>query len=247
MKLSTPPATLIGSSNGGVLHVRRWDRTVRRDGMGESDMSDRGGASARKKAEKIEGEEAGDRRLGQTVRLLRQRAGLSIQDVAKRTGLSTGMISQLERALAMPSVRTLRLLSIALDVPISYFFEERDTGEPQRYIVRKNDRRLLRLTASGVVKEALTPAGKGELELYELTLNPGGSSGTDFFQHGGEKAGCILSGSLRLGLDHEAHVLDAGDSFRFPSIVPHMFDNPTQKVARVIWVTTLRRTDPPAG
>jgi hypothetical protein len=91
-------------------------------------------------------------------------------------------------------------------VPISYFFEASDAGEPQRYIVRKNDRRLLRLTASGVVKEALTPAEKGELELYELTLNPGGSSGTDFFQHTGEKAATSLSGSLRLWLDHEAHV-----------------------------------------
>ena len=109
------------------------------------------------------------------------------------------------------------------------------------------DSPLLRLTASGVVKEALTPAGKGQLELYELTLNPGGSSGTDFFQHNGEKAGYILSGSLRLWLDHQAHVLEAGDSFRFPSIVPHMFDNPTQQVARVIWVTTLQQAEPPAG
>ncbi|MGJ4943442.1 helix-turn-helix domain-containing protein [Bradyrhizobium sp. HKCCYLS1011] len=191
-----------------------------------------------------EAEEAGDQRLGETVRLLRQRAGLSIQDVANRTGLSTGMISQLERARAMPSIRTLRLLSVALDVPISYFFEDSAAPAPQRYIVRKNHRRLLRLTSSGVVKEALTPAGKGELEFYELTLNPGGSSGTDFVQHTGEKAGYILSGSLRLWLDHEAHVLEAGDSFRFPSIVPHMFDNPTQRVARVLWVTTLRRSDP---
>jgi transcriptional regulator with XRE-family HTH domain len=213
----------------------------------ENDMGGGSGASVPKNAQTIENDEAVDQRLGETVRLLRQRAGFSIQDVANRTGLSTGMISQLERARAMPSIRTLRLLSIALDVPISYFFEASDAGEPQRYIVRKNDRRLLRLTASGVVKEALTPAEKGELELYELTLNPGGSSGTDFFQHTGEKAGYILSGSLRLWLDHEAHVLEAGDSFRFPSIVPHMFDNPTQQVARVIWVTTLRRTDPPAS
>ena len=248
MKLSTPLAKLGQPLNCGVLHILGdADETVRMNDAWESDMGDRSGARAPKSAEKIAGEEAGDRRLGETVRLLRQRAGLSIQDVAKRTGLSTGMISQLERALAMPSVRTLRLLSIALDVPISYFFEASDAGEPQRYIVRKNDRRLLRLTASGVVKEALTPAGKGELELYELTLNPGGSSGTDFFQHTGEKAGYILSGSLRLWLDHEAHLLEAGDSFRFPSIVPHMFDNPTQQVARVIWVTTLRPTDPPAG
>jgi transcriptional regulator with XRE-family HTH domain len=213
----------------------------------ENDMSGHGNANVPKNAQTIESDETVDQRLGETVRLLRQRAGLSIQDVANRTGLSTGMISQLERARTMPSVRTLRLLSVALNVPISYFFEASDQAEPQRYIVRKNDRRLLRLTASGVVKEALTPAGQGQLELYELTLNPGGSSGTDFFQHTGEKAGYILSGSLRLWLDHQAHVLEAGDSFRFPSIVPHMFDNPTQQVARVIWVTTLHQTDPPAS
>ena len=211
-------------------------------------MVGRGGASVPKNAQAIESDDAVDqRRLGETVRLLRQRAGFSIQDVAKRTGLSTGMISQLERARAMPSIRTLRLLSIALDVPISYFFETSDPVEAPRYIVRKNARRLLRLTASGVVKEALTPAGKGQLELYELTLNPGASSGTDFLQHTGEKAGYILSGSLRLWLDNQAHVLEAGDSFRFPSIVPHMFDNPTQQAARVIWVTTLQQTDSPAG
>jgi transcriptional regulator with XRE-family HTH domain len=215
--------------------------------MRENAMSGGRGAKAPKRVATTDSDEAVDQRLGETVRLMRQRAGLSIQDVARSTGLSTGMISQLERALATPSVRTLRLLSIALGVPISYFFETHDTGEPQRYIVRKNDRRLLRLTASGVVKEALTPAEKGELELYELTLNPGGSSGTDFLHHTGEKAGYVLSGSLRLWLDHEAHILEAGDSFRFPSIVPHMFDNPTQQVARVIWVTTLHRIDPPAG
>jgi transcriptional regulator with XRE-family HTH domain len=184
-------------------------------------------------------EDDSDQRLGETIRMMRQRAGLSIQEVAKTTGLSTGMISQVERALATPSVRTLRLLSIALGVPISYFFEDHEPVSPARYIVRKNDRRLLRLTASGVVKEALTPAEKGEIEFYELTLNPGGSSGTDFVRHSGEKAGYVLAGRLRLWLDHEAHVLEPGDSFRFPSTVPHMFDNPTQQVARVIWVTTL--------
>ncbi|MDN4985017.1 MULTISPECIES: cupin domain-containing protein [unclassified Bradyrhizobium] len=211
-------------------------------------MDGRGDTDGPKDTPTIETDDAVDQRLGETVRLLRQRAGLSIQDVANKTGLSNGMISQLERARAMPSIRTLRLLSIALDVPISYFFETSDpAADVQRYIVRKNNRRLLRLTASGVVKEALTPEGKGQMELYELTLNPGASSGTDFLQHTGEKAGYILSGSLRLWLDNQAHVLEAGDSFRFPSIVPHMFDNPTQQAARVIWVTTLRQTDSPPG
>ena len=74
----------------------------------ESEMSGRSGASVPKNAQTIESDDAVDQRLGETVRLLRQRAGFSIQDVANRTGLSTGMISQLERARAMPSVRTLQ-------------------------------------------------------------------------------------------------------------------------------------------
>ncbi|MCP3392094.1 cupin domain-containing protein [Bradyrhizobium sp. CCGB12] len=203
-------------------------------------MDGRVATKGRKDDPAIEADDAVDLRLGETVRLLRQRAGFSIQDVANKTGLSIGMISQLERARVTPSIRTLRLLSIALDVPISYFFETRDPADVQPYVVRRSNRRLLRLTASGVVKEALMPDGKGQLELYELTLNPGASSGTDFLQHTGEKAGYIVSGSLRLWLDNQAHVLEAGDSFRFPSIVPHMFDNPTQQAARVVWVTTLR-------
>ncbi len=91
-------------------------------------MDGRGDTNGPKDTPTID-DDAVDQRLGETVRLLRQRAGLSIQDVANRTGLSNGMISQLERARAMPSIRTLRLLSIALDVPISYFFE---TSDPSR-------------------------------------------------------------------------------------------------------------------
>lgn len=177
-----------------------------------------------------------DRRLGEAVRLLRRRMGMTIQDLAKRTNLSAAMVSLLERGRATPSLRTLRMLSLALEVPISYFFEARPDGSVPSYIVRKASRRLLRLTSSGVLKESLTPDTGGQIELYELTLSPGGSSGTDFVRHHGEKAGYVLSGRIRLWLDHEAHLLEAGDSFRFPSLVPHMFDNPTQEAARMIWI-----------
>lgn len=61
-------------------------------------MDGRGETNGTKDAPAIEADDAVDQRLGETVRLLRQRAGLSIQDVANKTGLSNGMISQLERA-----------------------------------------------------------------------------------------------------------------------------------------------------
>lgn len=180
---------------------------------------------------------ASDQRLGECVRLLRHGKNMSIQELGRLTGLSAGMISQLERGLTTPSVRTLRLLSLALQVPISFFFEERPAGLVPPYIVRRSQRRLLRLTRSGVLKESLAPETRGQMEMYELTLSPGGSSGADFVKHQGEKAGYVLAGTLRLWLDHEAHLLGEGDSFRFPSTVPHMFDNPTDAPTRIIWIS----------
>jgi transcriptional regulator with XRE-family HTH domain len=182
---------------------------------------------------------ASDQRLGECVRLLRQRMQLSIQELGRRTCLSTGMISQLERGFATPSIRTLRLLSLALRVPISFFFEERPakSGPGPHYIVRRAQRRLLRLTPSGVQKESLAPDALGRTEMYELTLSPGGSSGADFMKTQGEKAGYVLSGTLRLWLDHEAHLLEEGNTFRFPSTVPHMFDNLTDAPTHSVWIT----------
>lgn len=189
-----------------------------------------------------EGED--DRRLGEAIRLLRRRAGLTIGALAKKAQLSTAMVSLLERGRATPSLRTLRLLGIALDVPVSYFFEAREEDAAGRYVVRRGNRRLLRLTRTGVLKEALLPPSKGLLEMYELALNPGGASGTDFMQHEGEKAGYVLAGRLRLTLDGAVEVLEPGDTFCFPSSVPHMFDNPGEEVVRVIWITTQGRAAP---
>jgi len=92
---------------------------------------------------------------------------VSIQALADRCGLSIGMLSQVERGLSTPSIRSLRLLSIALDVPVSRFFaqsgEDVPVGSP--YIIRKAARRSLRLTPTGVRKDSPIPVGDGALEL----------------------------------------------------------------------------------
>src|SRR5215831_20520317 len=111
-------------------------------------------------------------------------AGLSVQGLADAADLSVGMVSRIERGLSTPSLRSLRLLGIALGVPISWFFTAPDQSTPSGspYLVRRGDRRLLRLTQSSVMKELLSPDTDGRLmEMYELTIEPGGSSGVDFY------------------------------------------------------------------
>ena len=62
--------------------------------------------------------------LGAKIRSLRQANNLKIADFAEMTGLTSSMISQLERALISPSISTLKKICEALNIPISYLFDE---------------------------------------------------------------------------------------------------------------------------
>lgn len=189
-----------------------------------------------------------DRWLGLRLRSLRKERKMSIQALADRSGLSTGMLSQIERGLSTPSVKSLRLLAAALTVPIPWFFmaPEVESIAPSPHVVRRGRRRALKLAANGVMKELLTPSGPGVLEIYEIVLQPGCGSGAESYSHpGSEKAGVVVEGALRLWLDNAPTVLETGDSFRFPSHLAHRFDNCGTDLARVIWIVAAR-VDPAA-
>lgn len=193
-----------------------------------------------------------DRWLGLRVRAMRKEREMSIQALAVRSGLSTGMLSQIERGLSTPSVKSLRLLAAALGVPIPWFFmaPEAEPAVPSPHIVRRGARRVLKLTANGVMKELLTPGEPGVLEVYEIQLQPGCGSGAESYSHAGsEKAGVVVEGSLRLWIENEPTILETGDSFRFPSRLAHRFDNCGREPARVIWIVALqpRRAGPAAA
>jgi len=62
--------------------------------------------------------------MGAKIRSLRKQRGLKIADLAEMTGLTSSLISQLERALASPSISTLKKICDAMNIPIAYLFEE---------------------------------------------------------------------------------------------------------------------------
>lgn len=182
--------------------------------------------------------------LGIQLRSLRKAKQLSLMQVADAAGLSIGMVSQIERGLASPSIKSLRKLSDALDVPIGWFFHN-DAGRPTDEldkVVRREDRRQLRLPTVGsaadlAVFELLTPDLSGDIELLLITLEPGFDSGTTH-QHRGEEAGLVLKGTMDLWVGDSHFVVNQGDSFRFSSTVPHRYANRTDRTAQVVWSLT---------
>ena len=176
--------------------------------------------------------------IGLKLRLLRQRAGRTLKDVSQKTGISIGHLSQLERDLASPSVKTLQDISRALGVNISWFFSEESAAIVEtQYIVRAAQRHHIHY-ANGVDDYQLNSPAVRQLGLLISTFQPGASSGDAPYSHEGEEAGYIVEGELELWIDNKVTRLTAGDSFSFPSTCQHRYSNVGNGVTSVIWAMT---------
>lgn len=176
--------------------------------------------------------------IGAKLRGLRQRQEKTLQAVATATGISVGHLSQLERDLVSPSIKTLHDISRALGVNISWFFLSEDPAQRvEQYIVRGDQRRHISF-ADGIDDYQLNSASARHIGLLYSTFAPGASSGESPYTHDGEEAGVVLSGQLELWIEGVSTVLATGDSFSFPSTSPHRYRNPGLADTVVIWAMT---------
>lgn len=177
-------------------------------------------------------------KLGREIRSLRKARGLTLSQLAEKSGLSIGYLSLLERDRSTPSINALHTISRALGVTISWFFDAQSAPQDERdFVVRRARRRRLEFSA-GIVDELLSPSLEGTLELLASRFPPGASSGDAPYTHNGEEAGVIIRGTLELWVDGKTFLLKAGDSFGFPSSLPHRYCNPGTDEAEVIWAIT---------
>jgi transcriptional regulator with XRE-family HTH domain len=184
------------------------------------------------------GEAESIRWIGREVRSLRKARGLTLSDLAEASGLSIGYLSLLERDKATPSINALHAISRALGVTVSWFFEAGSVPDAERdLVVRRTRRRRLDFSA-GIVDELLSPSLAGALELLASRFPPGASSGAEPYTHAGEEAGVVIRGRLELWVDGKSFLLEAGDSFGFPSSLPHRYRNSGTEEAEVIWAIT---------
>lgn len=170
--------------------------------------------------------------LGVKVRELRQRQKISIERLAEMTGLSKGLISQIERDITGPSVASLWKISKALNVTMNYFFDDFEEYNP---IVRKNERKKIQLKNSSRVYELLCPDLKKNIEMLMIEINPGESSTEDLISHAGEECGIVISGTLRILWGEKVYDLEQGDSIYLDSTTPHRYVNMGEELSVSIW------------
>jgi transcriptional regulator with XRE-family HTH domain len=178
--------------------------------------------------------------IGSQIRSIRKDAGLTLEQLSERSGLSTGIVSQIERGLANPSFATLAQLAHGLDIPVGRLFQVSDHSRSP--VVRRSERRVLGghgLDPDDESRfELLTPDLNGALEVTWVETRPGHDTSANPFRHQGEEFGLILSGRTDVYLDGQRHELHAGDSIRYLSTIPHWYVNPGDEVCTAIWVIT---------
>jgi transcriptional regulator with XRE-family HTH domain len=179
-------------------------------------------------------------RVGKRLRELRTAKGISLVDLAKAADVSVGNLSEIERGLAVPSIRTFCLLSTALGIGPGWLLEQSGPVSPNGdpYVVRATARQSIVFNKPGVVKRLASPPGPGNLQMLLVEIDPGSGSGEQGYSHAGEECGIVFEGILDLWIDGEKRTLGTGDSFRFPSTKTHRFHNPGNVLTRVVWVTS---------
>jgi transcriptional regulator with XRE-family HTH domain len=149
------------------------------------------------------------------------------------------MLSQIERGLSSPSIRSLQKLAEIFSVPVGWFFSE--ATAPQQgpaWIQRRAQRRVLDLSAKGITKELLNPEGDGVLELMLITVEPGGSSGERPTSIPAKMPAPCWKACWNWRWMACRAAIQAGDSFRFPATQPHRFSNPGPMRCVVVWAVT---------
>jgi len=184
-------------------------------------------------------EDAAPGQVGPEIRDLRKAKRMTIKELSLATSLSVGHLSEIERGIASPSIKALHDIARALEVTIGWFLHNSDRADPteREYVVRADNRRTLKF-ASGITDELLSPNLRGQLELLMSRFPPNSAGEESAYAHQGEEAGVILQGTLELWVGEKFFVLREGDSFSFPSTMPHRYRNPGETETVVIWVIT---------
>jgi transcriptional regulator with XRE-family HTH domain len=172
--------------------------------------------------------------VGNRVRELRTKAGLSIRALAEASNLNVNTLSMIENNKSSPSVSTLQQLAVALGVHLSAFFEAR---APSRHIVfQKAGVRPHAEFSQGMMEDlgaGLTLRGGQPLI---VVLQPQADSGKTPIVHTGHEFVYCLDGCLTYIVDGQEYILEPGDSLIFEAHLPHRWGNKSKKPSRSLLI-----------
>lgn len=171
--------------------------------------------------------------IGYKIKQLRVQKGLTLEELASRSELTKGFLSQMERNLTSPSIATLNDIVEALGTSLGEFFKE---DQEEKLVFRKKD--FFVDTRENYTIHWIVPnTQKNEMEPILMELPQNGVS-FEMDPHGGEEFGYVLEGCVTLVSGDESYTVHKGETFYLLGKQGHYLKNEKKTPARVLWIST---------
>jgi transcriptional regulator with XRE-family HTH domain len=175
--------------------------------------------------------------VGANLRRLRVRRGLSLERLARASGVSRAMLSQIELGQSTPTINVVWKIATALDVPFSALISQKATST--HAVLRQEQAKVLASRDGAFSSRALFPFDEPRrVEFYELRLAGRREERAEAHPPGTTENLVVTSGSITVEFGDEREVLGPGDAIVFPADVPHAYVNGAAEPAVMYLVMT---------
>lgn len=188
--------------------------------------------------------------IGVRLREARTQQGMSLRSLAQDIDVSPSLLSQIERGVTQPSLTKLHAivlrLGLSMDELLEIPVEESDSDDTRRgplarpiatTIGRASDNPVL-IKKNGIRWERLGFTADQEMEVLRVTHAPGAVSSVEgkLARHSGIEFAYVLDGEFTIQVEHDEHVLTAGDSIQFDPLRSHLYSNRGDRTATALWL-----------
>ncbi len=174
--------------------------------------------------------------VGAHLRAVRILYGLSQRELAKRAGVTNGLISLIEQNRVSPSVSSLKKVLDGIPMSLAEFFTLDLSASPQVFFQRDELTDLGDRSVSLRLVAARRP--NRSMSVMHERYAPGADTGADMLRHEGEEGGVVVRGRIELTVGGETRVLNPGDAYYFTSAIPHRFRNTGTDACEIISAST---------
>ncbi len=174
-------------------------------------------------------------KLGEKIKTLRTEKGWSLQDLAKRSGISAAGIHRIESNGIIPTITTMMKISDALGKRVSFFIEENDEDT---VFVSAVKRESIFTFKKGLDLQCVSAKKYGDFIMTAAyaVAEIGASSGKKTMSHRGEELVYCIQGRMEFQINNKIYVLKPGDSLHFRTHAEHKWRNIGDVRAKLIWV-----------
>jgi len=177
-----------------------------------------------------------DEDVGQRLRTVRTKLGLSQRSLARRAGVPSSTVSLIEGGRTNPSIGSLKRLLDAAGLSLGEFFSFDLATEAQVFF--RHDELAEISSGSVSYRQVGAGAGPSTLQILYETYQPGSDSGRVMLTHDGEEGGIVIRGLLEVTVGERTRVLKSGEAYLFQSTTPHRFRNVGEEVCIVVSACT---------